>query len=158
MSPRNNGDSILAIVKHYGKEITTGTFIPPEAIEHVTGIDRNLAKYSLKIMGLRKALEAHLEAMTGRRFMTRMSNCGIRVLTTSEAATHSLQSQDNSRSRMDLWHHRGRVCVDPYLDDLSSSEKKHYQAKQEMNSRILLHMKEVELRDIPEADFDDPGD
>ena len=155
---RSNGDSILAIVKLYGKDISTGTFIPPEPIEHVTGIDRNLAKYSLKIMGLRKALEAHLEALTGRKFMTRMSNCGIRVLTTSEAATHSLQAQDNCGTRMDVWHHRGRVCVDPYLDELSESQRKHYKAKQETNSRILLHMKEIELRDIPEADFDDPED
>ena len=142
----------LSLVTKFAEPVTAGSYIGPELIEEVTGVDREHADYSLTVATLRKFIEAHVEALTGRRYVTRMSKSGIRVLNTSEARVYLHGSFESKLKSAELTHHKASVCVEPYLDELSDQERDLYRQRQHMNARILLHTKEVELSSLANGD------
>jgi len=126
------------------KEPSPGTFISPEIIEEVTGIDRNHADYSLAVLDLREQLENKIEEKFKIRIMTRMHKKGIRFLSTKETVSHGKTSMEATRKRHRWWYLRTRRFVQPNIGDLSDNEKKHYNDMMDYHNELLLKCEEVE--------------
>jgi hypothetical protein len=70
--------------------LVKGTNIPADECEHVLGISRDSAKYSLAMMNL---IEVVQKELTAREMNVTVvsQKCGIRVLTDEEASTYNAQ-------------------------------------------------------------------
>ena len=128
------------------RQVGPGTYFSPERIERVLGLGQDHRHYSLRVQALRWILSELIEARTGRFPILRQEDGGLRVLSISEAAQHVPSQVEAKLRAAETWHLRGAVAVDPYIDELSDTERRTYAEKRRYQSRILLHAKEAELK------------
>jgi hypothetical protein len=120
-----------------------GSYIPPEKVEDILGVSREMAVYSFGCMKLREFLEDELQKR-GMFVWIKQSSFGLQILKNEETAQHGTEQALNDLRSCARKFHKTQACV--RVGELKEEDRDRYDRRMAYINRVLLHSKNEEQR------------